>query len=34
MGKFFITYTDLSKHEYTGWLASSKWDRIKEFREN
>lgn len=30
--KFFITYTDLSKQEYTGWLASSKWDRIREFK--
>lgn len=32
--KFFITHTDLSSNEYTGWLASSKWDRIKEFKNN
>lgn len=30
--KFFITQIDISNHEYTGWLASSKWDRIKEFK--
>ena len=32
--KFFITQTDLGKNEYTGWLKSSSWDRIKEFKNN
>ena len=32
--KFFISKLDLNKKEYTGWLKSSSWDRIKEFGNN
>lgn len=32
--KFFISKLDLNKNEYTGWLKSSSWDRIKEFKNN
>lgn len=30
--KFFIANLNLSNHDYTGWLASKTWDRLKEFR--
>ena len=32
--KFFVTKVDFSNGKYTGWLGSSKWDRIKEFKNN
>lgn len=30
--KFFIANLYLKQHDYTGWLASKTWDRLKEFR--
>lgn len=30
--KFFITKTDFSVNEYTGWLVQSKWDWIKKYK--
>ncbi len=30
--KFFIANLNLIEHDYTGWLASKTWDRLKEFR--
>lgn len=30
--KFFITKVDFRNSQYTGWLKSGSWDRIKEFK--
>lgn len=30
--KFFISKINLTDHDYTGWLKSTSWDRIKEFK--
>lgn len=32
--KFFIMHADIKSNNYTGWLKSKSWDRIKEFKNS